>query len=124
MSHSTDPQEPRIAERLRRLYLQQSNVNAAAEIYAQVLTLNPQSSRALDGMGEVLLARSDYSEAIRYFDRALQADKAQPAIILGHRGYAKLLNNDLSGAGEDLRAALRIAPQSLAWRYLAELQVR
>jgi tetratricopeptide (TPR) repeat protein len=124
IAHSTDPQEPRIAERLGRLYLQQSNVNGAAEIFTQVLTLDPQSSRALDGMGEVLLARSNYIEAIRYFDRALQADKAESAIILGHRGYAKLLNNDLSGAGVDLRTALRMAPQSLAWRYFAELQVR
>jgi tetratricopeptide (TPR) repeat protein len=103
MAHSADPQEPRIAERLARLYLQHGKVDGAAEIYSQVLALDPYRTRALDGMGEVCLARSDY---------------------VTHRGYAKLHVNDLAGAEADLRAALAVSPREDAWRYLGDLQVR
>jgi tetratricopeptide (TPR) repeat protein len=124
MAHSADPQEPRIAERLGRLYMQDQKFDRASEIYAQVLTLNPQRSRALDGMGEVCLARAEYAQSIGYFDKALQGEKADTAAVLTHRGYAKLLNNDLQGAETDLRAALVVAPRQDTLRYLAELQVR
>jgi tetratricopeptide (TPR) repeat protein len=124
MAHSADPQEPRIAERLARLYMRDEKFDRAGELYAQVLALNPQRSRALDGMGEVCLARAEYVQAISYFDRALQGENADTAAVLTHRGHAKLLNNDLQGAEADLRAALAAAPRQDAMRYLAELQVR
>jgi tetratricopeptide (TPR) repeat protein len=124
LAHSADPQEPRIAERLARLYLRRGNVDSAAAIYTQVLALDPHRTRALDGMGEVCLARSDYVQSISYFDRALAAEKPDAAAVLAHRGYAKLRINDLAGAEADLRAALTVAPREDAWRYLGELQVR
>ncbi len=124
LAHSADPQEPRIAERLAHLYMRDLKFDRAGEIYAQVLTLNPQRSRALDGMGEVCLARAEYAQSIGYFDRALQGEKAETAAVLTHRGYAKLLNNDLQDAETDLRAALVVAPRQDTLRYLAELQVR
>lgn len=124
MAHSADPQEPRIAERLARLYLQLGYAENAAEIYAQVLALDPHRPRALDGMGEVCLAKSDYVQSISYFDRALAAEKPDTAAILTHRGYAKLRIDDLAGAEADLRAALAVAPREDAWRYLGDLQVR
>jgi tetratricopeptide (TPR) repeat protein len=124
MARSADPQEPRIAERLARLYMRDEKFDRAGEIYAQVLALNPQRSRALDGMGEVCLARAEYAQSVGYFDRALQGEKADTAAVLTHRGYAKLLNDDLQGAEADLRAALAVAPRQDAMRYLAELQVR
>jgi tetratricopeptide (TPR) repeat protein len=124
MAHSAEPQEPRIAERLARLYLQHGKVDGAAEIYAQVLALDPHRARALDGMGEVCLVRSDYVQSISYFDRALAAEKPDAAGVLTHRGYAKLIINDLAGAEADLRAALVVSPREDAWRYLGDLQVR
>ena len=124
LAHSADPQEPRIAERLARLYLQRGYVDGAAEIYTQVLALDPRRTRALDGMGEVFLARSDYVQSIGYFDRALQAEKPDAASILTHRGCAKLHINDLTGAEADLRAALTVAPREDAWRFLGDLQVQ
>jgi Tfp pilus assembly protein PilF len=124
LAHSADPQEPRIAERLARLYLQHGKVDSAAEIYTQVLALDPRRTRGLDGMGEVCLARSDYVQSISYFDRALAAEKPDAAAVLAHRGYAKLRIDDLAGAEADLRAALTVAPREDAWRYLGDLQVR
>ena len=41
MAHVADPHEPRVAERLAWLYLQQARVDSAADIYAQVLAQNP-----------------------------------------------------------------------------------
>src|SRR4029077_14213521 len=84
----------------------------------------PQRSRALDGMGEVCLARAQYAQSIGYFDKALQGEKADTAPVLAHRGYAKLLSNDLQGAETDLHASLAVAPRQDTLRYLAELQVR
>jgi len=123
LAHSADPQEPRIAERLARLYLQRGYVDGAAEIYAQVLALDPRRTRSLDGMGEVCLARSDYVQSIGYFDRALAADMPDASAVLTHRGFAKLRINDLTGAEADLRAALTISQREDSWRYLGDLHV-
>lgn len=124
MAHAAQPDDPRIAERLAQLYMQQARVEDAAQIYAQVLALHPQRARALDGMGAVCIRRAEYVQSIQYFDRALQTDNADAPTILTHRGYVKLLVNDLPGAETDLRAALSVAPQPDTWRYLANLQVR
>jgi tetratricopeptide (TPR) repeat protein len=124
LAHSADPQEPRIAERLARLYFQHAKVDGAAEIYTKVLALDPHRARALDGMGEVCLARSDYVQSISYFDRALAAEKPDAAAVLTHRGYAKLHIDDLAGAETDLRAALAVSPREDAGRYLGDLLVR
>jgi Tfp pilus assembly protein PilF len=124
MAHAAAPDEPRIAERLGRLYLQQSNFDGAGQVFAQVLALDPQRTRALDGMGEVCLKRKELPEAIHYFDLALQAEGADASSVLTHRGYAKLLANDLSGAATDLRAALAGTPQAATWQHMAELQTR
>lgn len=123
LAHNADPQEPRFAERLARLYLQRGNVDGAAEIYTQVLALDPRRTRALDGMGEVCLTRSDYVQSLGYFDRALAAEKPDTAAVLTHRGYAKLRLNDLSGAEADLRAALAVSQREDTWRYLGDLHV-
>jgi tetratricopeptide (TPR) repeat protein len=124
MAHAAQPDEPHIAERLGRLYLQQSNFDSAAQIYAQVLAQHPERTRALDGIGEVCLERRQLPEAIHYFDLALQAEGADASSVLTHRGYAKLLADDLPGAAADLRAALAVAPQPETWRHIAELQTR
>jgi tetratricopeptide (TPR) repeat protein len=123
LAHSADPQDPRIAERLARLYLRRGYVDGAAEIYTQVLAPDPSRTRALDGMGEVCLARSDYVQSIDYFDRALAAEKPDTSAVLTHRGYAKLRMNDLTGAEADLRAALTVSPREDSWRYLGDLHV-
>jgi len=131
MSHRANPEEPRIAERLARLYLKSGKVDNASEIYTQVLAADPNRTRALDGMGEVYLARSDYGQAILYFDLALKADKPDVAAVLTHRGYAKLRSRDLVGAEADLRSALSvpqrddtwIAPRDDAWRYLGDVLI-
>lgn len=123
LAHDADPEEPRIAERLARLYVRDGRIDDAGQLYTQVLSRDPTRHRALDGMGEVCLARSDFGQAIRYFDRALQAEKPDTAVVLTHRGYAKFRSNDPGGAETDLRAALAIAPLDDAWRYLGDLQV-
>jgi len=124
MAHEADPQEPRVAARLARLYLRSGKVDSASDLYAQVLAHDPNRSRALDGMGEVCVARSDFAGAIRYFDQALQGDNPDTAAVLTNRGYAKLRMDDLTGAEADFRAALAGAPREDAWRYLGDLQAR
>jgi tetratricopeptide (TPR) repeat protein len=131
MSHRANPDEPRVAERLARLYLKVGKVDSASEIYTQVLATDPNRTRALDGMGEVCLARSDYGQAILYFNRALEAEKPDAASVLTHRGYAKQRSHDLAGAEADLRSALSvpqrddawIAPRDDTWRYLGDVLV-
>jgi Tfp pilus assembly protein PilF len=123
MAHSAYPEEPRVAERLARLYLKGGKIDSAAEIYTQVLARDLHRPRALDGMGEVCLDRSDYVQAILYFNRALQEEKPDAAAVLTHRGYAKLRSNDLAGAEADLRAALAVEPREDTWRYLGDVQI-
>jgi tetratricopeptide (TPR) repeat protein len=131
MSHRANSAEPRVAERLARLYLKSGKVDDASKIYAQVLADDPNRTRALDGMGEVYLARSDYGQAILYFDRALKGEMPDAAAVLIHRGCAKLRSRDLMGAEADLRSALSvpqrddawIAPRDDAWRYLGDVLI-
>ena len=125
LAHVADPDEPHIAERLARLYFRQGRIDNAAELFDAVLSRDPHRARALDGMGEVSMARSHFAEAVPYFDRALLGDRPDSAAILTHRGCAKLRLNDLTAAEADLRAALALAPSSdAAWRYLGDVQVR
>ena len=124
MAHAAAPAEPRIAERVARLYMRDGKVEDASVLYTQVLAQDPTRSRALDGMGEVYLARSDFAHSISYFDQALHADNPDRAVVLTDRGYAKLRTNDLNGAEADFRAALATAPREDTWRYLGNLQVR
>ena len=124
MAHVAAPAEPRIAERLASLYLKQAKFDGAAALYAQVLATHPTRTRSLDGMGQVCILRGDYRQSILYLDQALRADQPDAAAVLTHRGYAKLLSNDLPGAEADLRSALALGPEPDAWRYLANLQVR
>jgi tetratricopeptide (TPR) repeat protein len=123
MAHAAQPDEPRFAERLAQLYLRQGRVDSAAQVYGEVLTLHPQRARSLDGMGEVCILRADYAQSVQYLDRALQAEQADTASVLTHRGYAKLRLLDLPGAESDLRGALAVTSRPDAWRYLADLQV-
>ena len=46
MSHRANPDEPRVAERLARLYLKVGQVDSASEIYTQVLATDPNRTRA------------------------------------------------------------------------------
>jgi tetratricopeptide (TPR) repeat protein len=123
LAHRADPEEPRVAERLARLYLVGGKIDSAAEIYTQVLARDPHRPRSLDGMGEVCVARSDFGQAILFYSRAMQEAKPDAAAVLTHRGYAKLRTNDLAGAEADLRAAIAVEPREEAWRYLGDVQV-
>jgi tetratricopeptide (TPR) repeat protein len=124
MAHVADPRDLRIAERLGRLYLQQGNIDGAGLLFASVVADEPESPRALDGMGEVHLVRGDYRQAIRFFDRALHSSGVDRATVLTHRGHAALNLDDVAAAESDLKAAIGIAPRPDTWRHLAELEVR
>jgi tetratricopeptide (TPR) repeat protein len=124
MARAADPLDLRIAERLGNLYLQNDKADAAGLIFAAVMAEDPQRARTLDGMGQVHLARADYPQAVRFFDRALAAKDADMAAVLTHRGCAMLRMNDLVRAESDLRAALAISRRRDTVRYLGELQFR
>jgi tetratricopeptide (TPR) repeat protein len=82
-------------------------------------------------MGEVCVARSDYGQAILYFDQALKAEQPDVAAVLTHRGYAKLRSRDLAGGEADLRSAVSVPqqggawidPRDDAWRYLGDVLI-
>ena len=124
MAHAAAPKDPRIADELAGYTIREGRVDESAKLYGEVLAAQPGDSRALDGMGEVMLARRAYASAVQYFTEALAGPNADVGVILGHRGFAKLLLNDLPGASQDLRIAVHLDPHSVAWRYLGELQVR
>lgn len=124
MAHAAQPDEPRMAERLGRIYLQQGEIDKASEVFVHVLALHPSRARALDGMGEVFRRQGKLREALLCFDQALKAEDVDAAEVRTHRGYARLLANDVPGAREDLREALaqRMLPET--WVRLADLQAR
>ena len=124
MAHAAQPEEPRIAEHLAGMYLQQGQLDTAAELYSGVLALYPLRARSLDGMGEVSRRRGDFPSARHYFDQALESADVDMPTVLTHRGCVRLLMRDLPGAQADLRRAVATAPSRDTWLYYGELQAR
>jgi tetratricopeptide (TPR) repeat protein len=65
-----------------------------------------RSARASEMMGQVALRRSQYAEAIGFFDAAIQQDPRSAGALAG-RARAKQLSGDADGAGSDYDAAIR-----------------
>jgi len=62
--------------------LQSGNVDLATTIYTQVVEANPESVRALTGLGDTLYLEGDNTRANVYYDKVLTLDpKSLPAML-------------------------------------------
>jgi tetratricopeptide (TPR) repeat protein len=75
----------------------------------QAVLLNPESPANLDMMGQIFILLEDFHSAIRFLQRALQADPDYAAAHL-HYGFSNLLQENTSEAWQHLSLAASLAP--------------
>lgn len=70
-----DPTNTNVIYALALFHQDRGDYDAAESLYRQLLDLNPQSADAWHNLGWIELTHyHDYAAAVRYFDRALEAD--------------------------------------------------
>jgi tetratricopeptide (TPR) repeat protein len=101
----------------------------AASEYERALTLDPDNSLALNGLGALAAQGGDYNAAIRHFVKGAKAEAERDSpdhVLLGevYRNWALALarKGDLAEAAEKLRQALKANPEdSVAHRELGDI---
>lgn len=115
---STDPSLMDARLQLAEIYLEDAvdSVGKAEEIYREVLDQYPESSRALAGMGELMLARGRYEEARDYFQQAIDIDPDNASAYLGQaRAFQEM--GRVEEAVEGFESVLDSDPGNLQTRY-------
>ena len=115
---STDPTLLDARLQLADIYLKSSvdSVGRAEEIYQGLLDEDPQHSRALSGMGEVMLSREMYEEARDYFQSAIEADPDNASAYLGQASALQAMGQ-VDQAVQSFETALASNPDNLQARY-------
>ncbi|MDD4072496.1 MAG: LytR C-terminal domain-containing protein [Desulfobacterales bacterium] len=94
------------------IHLQKRNLHLAAiEDFKRLLTVDPASVNALNGMGISYDCIGDLASAIQVYENALKINP-DPDYIHNNLGYARLLSGDLNGSIDAFREAIRIAPHN------------
>lgn len=83
------------------------NIATARAAYETVLTEEPNNAAALYGLG-LLILQDDATEALTYFNHALEAGYAQPILIYESMGQAYLLQGDDTAAQAIYEKAINV----------------
>ncbi len=107
-----DPNNPRAHDVLGLVYSQMGDKNTAEQQFKEALSLAPDDSGILNNYGQFLCQLGRTEEAEQMFAKAL-ANPLYEKLELVHTnaGLCAARNNDLAGAEQHLREALRINPQ-------------
>ncbi len=106
---------------LQYQYLQALNhhengrLDEAQRIYQSIVKLQPKFAEALHGLGLIALARSNYQEAIEWFNQALKIEKN--AAYFNNRGSAYFEIKKMQEALADYQAALKLQPGFIDAQY-------
>lgn len=88
-----------------RILLASGQLDAAEPVLRQAIALN-DSGQAHEFMGQIMVRRGEFSEAITFFNTALDHDPRSASALAG-RARAKQRLGDLEGAGNDYDQAIR-----------------
>lgn len=106
------PKDPNSYLFLGNVRVAQGNLAKAAEAYEDVLKLDPKNLRALENLGNYY-AILDPPKGIRYYERYLDSDPGDPAIIF-QMGLIYQKSGDLTRARESYQKAAEYDPRQLA----------
>lgn len=109
---------------LGSLHEARGNVQAAEDVYRDVLKHRPDNTSALYPLGSLCAEQGRLTEALQIFEHclSLQPDAAQP---LYNRGLVRARMGDLLGARQDLTAAIQRDAQFVgAWAALGNVYTR
>ena len=88
-----------------RILLASGQLDAAEPVLRQAIALN-DSGQAHEFMGQIMVRRGEFSEAITFFNTALDHNPRSASALAG-RARAKQRLGDLEGAGNDYDQAIR-----------------
>jgi len=99
--------------------LQRNNAHwKTPEIYYRYwLKINPRNATPYFGLGQALLKKNDYRQAIGYLEKAIEISHYKSAFMTPELGYAYFLNGDLQKAWEYVTFALQYDPNCAAGHY-------
>lgn len=112
--HESVPSNPLPLIGLGEVHLASGNLPEAETAYRKAVRVDPNSPRALEGLGTVLVSRSAFEDAIDHFNRSLA--QAPSATLHNKLGVAHDLKGDGSGAQRHYRAALTLDPNIVSAR--------
>ena len=115
------PDNAGACERLGLLYLQANRNDDAARYLTHAVELDPKRWRSHNGLGVLADRQKDFDAALRHYNRALKIDP-KAAVVLNNRGYSRYLAGDLTGAEQDLKAAIALGARDGAWTNLGKVQ--
>ena len=73
-----------VLNNLAYLYLETGRVDDAKELAEKAVELRPENAAALDTLAQILVAEEDYTEALKYYDRAIDDDMRNEEIYLNY----------------------------------------
>ena len=104
------------------LYLSESKLRKASELFKKALDSDPDNIIALTGYGSALIRQEEYEKAEEYLDRAVGLDPGNPFTYLD-RSAARSANGNLEGADADLSKAIELEPDYY-WHYVDRGRLR
>ncbi len=104
------PNDTNVLNNLGWLEIKRGNLERADEMFIEVLSLDCDSPRAIEGRGEVAMRRGDYEEAQQWWEKAWwDLDRENP-YILNNLAKLSMAQGDLAAARSLLEDALALAP--------------
>ena len=89
-----EPANTNVLYALAMYYQDLEQYDEAEKIYHQMLDINPNSADAWHNLGHIeMTVYGDFSRAIEYFDKALEADPSHEAAITNRKLANQLLNS-------------------------------
>lgn len=81
---------------------EEESYQQAFDLYAQALTIEPQNTTALTGLGDVAFAVGDYQTSVQYYQQAGQNERAEAHYYLALKAMGEI---DLDAAIKELTVA-------------------
>ncbi|MCK6569500.1 tetratricopeptide repeat protein [Myxococcota bacterium] len=105
---------------LAYVHLHGAEYDDAADLYQEVLAVEPENATALNNLGNIEYMRRDFDRAAALFERILEASDASPysqSIAMANLGELYQINRAFEPAAEMYRHAIELQPQG-AWGYM------
>ncbi len=121
---SLDPRNATARYNLALMYQQAGKIDQAAQLYQELIAINPDNPQFLTSMGILRSMQKRYTDALPFLDKALSID---PDYINAKRAIGRILlstNKDLKRALQVLQSVVQQAGESpdydlLGWAYFA-----
>ena len=108
---SIEQKNPKLYEKLGRLYMRNKNYDQARDTLRFASRLSPNDASVVASLGEIAAARSEYNDAITYFQHAVSLRPRSPR-YLDFLLEACIMGGNRAGAKEALTRLSAVNPEN------------